>query len=122
MNDNVIKEIIKTRIIPIIEIDEPEKTDPLGTSLKNEGIGIAEIVLRTDNALKAIEAMKNKHPDIIVGAGTVLSVDQTNAAVKAGAEFIVSPGINTKAVAYCLENDIPVFPGINTPTHIEAAL
>jgi 2-dehydro-3-deoxyphosphogluconate aldolase/(4S)-4-hydroxy-2-oxoglutarate aldolase len=122
MNDKVIKEITKTGIIPIIEIDEPKKTEPLGACLKNEGIGIAEIVLRTENALKAIEAMNNKHPDIIVGAGTILSIDQARAAVKAGAKFIVSPGINKKVAVYCRENHIPVFPGVNTPTHIEAAL
>src|SRR6202012_4134230 len=90
-------------------------------ALVTGGLGVAEIVFRTAAAEQAIASLKSRR-DILVGAGTVLNVDTVKKAVEAGAKFIVSPGFNPKVVSYCVENQIPITPGVATPTEIEMAL
>jgi 2-dehydro-3-deoxyphosphogluconate aldolase / (4S)-4-hydroxy-2-oxoglutarate aldolase len=89
--------------------------------LKAGGLPVAEITFRTDAAEEAIRRISNEVPDILLGAGTVLTTEQAEKAIKAGAKFIVSPGLNPEVVTYCLDRDIPIAPGVSNPTDIEAA-
>jgi 2-dehydro-3-deoxyphosphogluconate aldolase/(4S)-4-hydroxy-2-oxoglutarate aldolase len=113
--------VLNHRIIPVVAIQDAGDALPLADALINGGLPCAEITFRTAAAAAAIEAVA-KRGDIDVGAGTVLKVEQVKQAVDAGATFIVSPGFNPKVVAYCIENGIPVTPGVSNPTDIEMAL
>lgn len=109
------------RVIPVVSIENLEDTGPLADALIEGGLPSAEVVFRTNAALKAIAAMAARG-DLIVGAGTVLTVEQADKAVEAGATFIVSPGFHPKVIRYCLDHRIPVLPGVCTPTDIGTAL
>ena len=119
---NILSKIGELGIVPVVKIDKPEDTIPLGKALLAGELPVAEITFRTSAAEDAIKALTNEIPEILVGAGTVLTIDQAKKATNAGAKFIVSPGFNSKIVDYCLENNIPVIPGVNSPTQIEMAL
>jgi len=109
-------------VVPVVAIERSEDAVELGRALLAGGLPCAEITFRTAAAEEAIQRISSSLPEIIVGAGTVLSVDQANRAVSAGAQFIVSPGFNHKVVDWCLQNEIPVTPGVVTPTEIDMAL
>lgn len=109
-------------IVPVVKIERAEDALPLGRALIDGDLPIAEITFRTSAAEGSIKILTKDLPKLLVGAGTVLTVEQIKKAVSAGAKFIVSPGFNPKVVDYCLENNIPVTPGINNPTQIEMAL
>ena len=94
----------------------------LADALISGGLPCADITFRTDAAEKAIRAISANRPDLLIGAGTVLSVDQVKKAVEAGAKFIVSPGLNPKVVSYCVQYDIPVIPGVSDAGDIEEAM
>ena len=113
--------IRKLCIVPVVAIRRAEDAAPLGEALIAGGLPCAEITFRTDAALDAMKSMAARG-DLLLGAGTVLRVDQVKAAVDAGASFIVSPGFNPKVVRYCVEQGIPITPGVATPTDIEMAL
>ena len=115
------KKVLDLRIIPVVAIHDANKADALADALIEGGLPCAEITFRTDAAEEAISCLA-KRGDMLVGAGTVLRVEQAQRAVDAGACFIVSPGFNPKVVQYCVENHIPVTPGTSTPTDIEKAL
>ncbi|MCR5436113.1 MAG: bifunctional 4-hydroxy-2-oxoglutarate aldolase/2-dehydro-3-deoxy-phosphogluconate aldolase [Treponema sp.] len=121
MND-VFKRIELNKIVPVVVLKDVGKAVPLVSSLLKGGLFCAEITFRTDAAEESIYEISKSFPDMLVGAGTVLSVEQVDKAVGAGAKFIVSPGFNPKVVDYCLKNDYPVCPGIMTPTELEMAL
>jgi 2-dehydro-3-deoxyphosphogluconate aldolase/(4S)-4-hydroxy-2-oxoglutarate aldolase len=106
----------------VVNIEKAEDALPLGRALIDGELPIAEITFRTSAAEESIKTLTRELPKLLVGAGTVLTVEQTKKAVSAGAKFIVSPGFNPKVVDYCIENSIPVTPGINNPTQIEMAL
>ncbi len=110
------------RLLPVIVIDEPEHAVPLGAALLAGGLPCAEVTLRTRNALEALRRLTAQHPSLLTGAGTVLTPSQAADAREAGAQFIVAPGFSPAVVDYCLGHDLPVFPGVCTPTEIEAAL
>lgn len=110
------------RIIPVITIDDPKNALPLARSLLEGGLPIAEITLRTRKALDALRMITGEQPEMFAGAGTVLNVRQAEAARAAGAHFVISPGLNRAVVEYCLEHEIPVYPGVATASEIEAAL
>jgi 2-dehydro-3-deoxyphosphogluconate aldolase / (4S)-4-hydroxy-2-oxoglutarate aldolase len=110
------------RIVPVIVIDDPEDAVPLAAALRDGGLPCAEITLRTPRALEALRRIAAEVPDMLVGAGTVLTPEQAGAARDAGARFMVAPGFNPAVVDYCLAQEIPVFPGVCTPTEIERAL
>lgn len=112
----------RIRLVPVIVIDDPERAAPLAGALADGGLPCAEVTFRTAGAAEAIRRMVDARPDMLIGAGTVLTPDQAASAREAGAQFIVSPGFNPVVVDYCLEHGIPVFPGVCTPTEIEAAL
>ena len=110
------------RIIPVITIDVPKNAVPVASALLAGGTPIAEITLRTPGALEALRRITHEHPEMFAGAGTVLNVRQAEQAQKAGAHFVISPGLNRAVVHYCLERDIPVYPGVATASEIEAAI
>lgn len=109
-------------LVPVIEIDDAQSAAPLADALVEAGLPVAEITFRTDAAEEALRAMAKARPDVLLGAGTVLTVDQVKAAVDAGAQFIVTPGFNRRVVEYCVQNGVTVTPGINNPTGVEMAL
>ena len=117
----ILQQFEKMRVVPVVAIQNAEDSMQLADALIEGGLPCAEITFRTTAAVDAMRIMA-KRSDILVGAGTVLKVDQVNAAVDVGARFIVSPGFNPKVVGYCVENNITVTPGICTPSDIEAAL
>ena len=118
----VLDTLRRLRILPLIIIDDPARADPLARALVAGGLPCAEIAFRTASAPEALRRMAAEHPEVLVGAGTVLDVDQAAEARDAGARFIVSPGLNPRVVEYCQAHDIEVFPGVCTPTEIGAAL
>lgn len=109
-------------VVPVVKIERAEDAVELGRALLAGGLPCAEITFRTAAAEEAIRQIASNLPEVIVGAGTVLSVEQADRAVSAGARFIVSPGFNQKVVDWCLQNEIPVTPGVVTPTEIDMAL
>ena len=109
------------RLIPVVALDRAEDAEPLADSLSAGGLRCAEITLRTDAALDSIQALAGRE-EFLIGAGTVHSAEQAKAAVEAGAQFVVTPGFNPRTVMWCQENQVPVFPGIATPTDLELAL
>ena len=121
MND-VLKKIEKIGIVPVVVLDDAKDAKPLAKALVEGGLPCAEVTFRTDAAEESIRLMTESYPDMLVGAGTVLTTEQVDRAVNAGARFIVSPGFNPVVVKYCIDKGIPVVPGINNPSGIEAAL
>ena len=121
MND-VLKKIHNVGIVPVIKIEDIEKAVPLAKALVDGGIPVAEVTFRAARADEAIAKIVAEVPEMLAGAGTVLTVEQAEAAIKAGAKFIVSPGFNPKVVAYCIEKGIPVTPGTSNPSDMEMAM
>jgi len=119
---SILERIGKIGIVPVIKIDDVEKAVPLAKALAAGGIPCVEITFRTAQGEEAIRRIARETPKTLVGAGTVLTMDQVDRAIGAGAQFIVSPGINPKVVAYCLQKGIPVTPGCANPSDIEQAL
>lgn len=118
----LLKKIGELKIIPVIKIDKAEDAVPLGKALVAGGLPVAEVTFRTDAAEESIKRLTRELPALLVGAGTVLTVEQIKKAAGAGAKFIVTPGFNPKVVDYCVKHKIPIVPGINNPTGIEMAL
>lgn len=118
----ILEELGRVGVVPVVAIERAEDAVQLGTALLDGGLPCAEITFRTAAAEGAIRQLSSSLPDITLGAGTVLSVDQAHRAVSAGARFIVSPGFNQKVVDWCLKHEIPVTPGVATPTEIDMAL
>ena len=121
MNE-ILEKISKIGIVPVVKIDRAEDALPLAKALCAGGLPCAEVTFRTDAAAEAIKIMTDHFPEMCVGAGTVLNATQVDAAVEAGAKFIVSPGTNPKVVDYCVKNNIPITPGTCTPSNVETAL
>ena len=120
--NKILEKIGKLGIVPVVKIEKAEDALPLGRALTDGDLPIAEITFRTSAAEDSIKILTKDLPNLLVGAGTILTVEQAKKAVSAGAKFIVSPGFNPRVVGYCIENKIPVTPGINNPTQIEMAL
>lgn len=121
MNE-IINQFSKLGIIPVVKIDNAKDAAPLAKALCEGGLPVAEVTFRTDAAEEAIRIMSEQYPEMLVGAGTVLTTEQVDRAVGAGAKFIVSPGLNPKVVRYCQEKGVPITPGTSSPTDIEMAL
>jgi len=118
---DVLKRIGELKIVPVISLDDAADAADLGDALTAGGLPIAEVTFRTDAAEQAIRALARRG-DLLVGAGTVLNVETAKIAVGAGASFIVSPGFNPKVVGWCVANNVPITPGVATPTEVEMAL
>ena len=119
---DVVKRLRDARIVPVITIDDPANAVPLARALAAGGLTCVEITFRTAAAAESIERISGDVPEMFVGAGTVLTPSQAAAAGNAGARFIVAPGFGPRVVEHCQSHGVPVFPGIATPTEIEAAL
>ena len=120
--NQVINEIQMMGIVPVIKLDDPKDAKPLAKALVDGGLACAEVTFRTEAAEEAIAIMRGEYPQMIIGAGTVLTTEQVDLAVAAGASFIVSPGLNPRVVKYCLEKDLPIIPGCSSPSDIELAM
>lgn len=120
--NKVLEEISKIGIVPVIALDNVEDAEPLAKALVEGGLPCAEVTFRTAAAEESIRIMASKFPELLVGAGTVLTTDQVDRAVNAGAKFIVSPGLNPKVVKYCVDKGIPVTPGTANPSDVEVAI
>ena len=118
----VLKQMQEFGIIPVVVLNDTKDAEPLGKALVEGGIPCAEVTFRTEAAEECIRIMADKFPEMLVGAGTVLTTEQVDRAIAAGAKFIVSPGLNPKVVKYCVEKNIPITPGIITPSEMEQAI
>lgn len=118
----ILNDIKKLGIVPVVVLDDVDDARELGQALIEGGLPCAEVTFRTDAAEESIKILTSEFPDMIVGAGTVLTTEQVDRAVSAGAKFIVSPGLNSKIVEYCISKNVTIIPGTCTPSDIEAAL
>ena len=120
--NQILEQIYKIGIIPVIAIDDPDKAVPLAKALVKGGLPAAEITFRTQAAEASIRAICKEVPEMLVGAGTVTTSEQLDCALAAGAKFIVSPGLNPTVVKYCVDKGIPVTPGTSNPSDVEMAI
>ncbi len=105
-------------VVPVVVLEDAKDAGPLAEALVKGGLPCAEVTFRTDAAEESIRTMTTLYPDMLVGAGTVLTIEQADRAVAAGAKFIVSPGFDPEIVDYCIQKEIPVFPGCITPSEV----
>jgi 2-dehydro-3-deoxygluconokinase len=120
--DSVYERLENVKIVPVVKIEDINKALPLAAALCKGNLPCMEITFRTECAAQAIQLIRREYPDILVGAGTVLSIEQVKNAVDAGAEFIVSPGFDQDTVKYCVDNHIIIIPGCSDPSDIQAAI
>ena len=120
--DTIYSQIQKMGIVPVVVLDDAKDAKPLAKALCAGGLPCAEVTFRTDAAEESIRVMSEQFPEMLVGAGTVLTTEQVNRAIDAGAKFIVSPGLNPTIVDYCIKRNIPILPGCSTPSDVEVAL
>lgn len=118
---DLLTSVLARRLIPVVALPDAAAADPLADALAAGGLPVAEITLRTPAAVKSIERVARR-ADMIVGAGTVLTIAQAQQAWDAGAQFMVSPGFDPAMVGFCQDRNIPVLPGVSTPTEILTAL
>lgn len=121
MND-ILNQLEKCMIVPVVVLENAKDAKPLGEALCNGGLPCAEVTFRTEAAEESIRIMSESFPEMLVGAGTVLTTEQVDRAVNAGAKFIVSPGFDEEIVDYCLEKGITVLPGCATPSEVTKAV
>jgi 2-dehydro-3-deoxyphosphogluconate aldolase/(4S)-4-hydroxy-2-oxoglutarate aldolase len=119
---HVLDRLGRIGVVPVVEIPDAAKAGALGRALAAGGLPCAEITFRTSVAAAAIRAIRDECPEVLVGAGTVLTIDQADQAMAAGARFLVAPGLNPAVVRHALDRGLPMLPGVCTPTEIEAAL
>jgi len=105
-------------VVPVVVLEDAKDAGPLAEALVKGGLPCAEVTFRTDAAEESIRTMTTLYPDMLVGAGTVLTIEQADRVVAAGAKFIVSPGFDPEIVDYCIQKEIPVFPGCITPSEV----
>lgn len=117
----ILEQISNIGLVPVIKIDDAEKAVPLVRALKKGGIPVAEVTFRTACAAEAIRKIADAEPDVLVGAGTVISVEQAKAAVEAGAKYIISPGFDAEVVKWCIDNNVPITPGCSDASDVSVA-
>ncbi|MDT4762416.1 bifunctional 4-hydroxy-2-oxoglutarate aldolase/2-dehydro-3-deoxy-phosphogluconate aldolase [Sphaerochaeta sp. PS] len=122
MHEKLFAQIHDIGLVPVVKIDDASKAAGLAGAMIEGGLPCAEVTFRTDAAEQAIKNIIKAYPEMLVGAGTVINLDYAKKAVAAGAKFIVSPGFNPTVVDWCLENNIPIVPGVCTPSDIEQGL
>ncbi len=123
MKENELEErISEVGIIPVVVLEDAKDAHSLGEALTKGGLSAAEVTFRTDAAEESIRILAQDFPEMLVGAGTVLSTEQADRAMAAGAQFIVTPGLNPTVVKHCIEKGYPVTPGVQTPGEMEQAL
>lgn len=119
---DILERIKQCRIVPVVVLNDAKDAAPLAEALCEGGLPCAEVTFRTEAAEESIRIMATQFPDMLVGAGTVLTIEQVERAVNAGAKFIVSPGFDPEIVDYCIAREIPVFPGCITPSEVAQAV
>ncbi len=122
MNEKWIETLRALRVMPVIQIEDAKDAVKLALVLSDNGLPAAEITFRSAAAAESIRLIREALPDLILCAGTVLTPAQVDLAMKAGADFIVSPGFNPTTVKYCLEKGVKIIPGVNSPSQVEQAL
>lgn len=122
MTTSILTHLRRLRVIPIITIDDATHAVPLADALAAGGLSSLEITFRTAAAGEALRRIAAERPNLLIGAGTVLTPEQAALAKDAGATFVLSPGLNRRVVAWCQDHDLPIFPGVATPTDIEMAI
>lgn len=120
--NSLLKQIEALGVVPVVVIDDPKDAVPLAQALCDGGLPCAEITFRTEAAQEAIRMISENFPQMLVGAGTVLTAEQVDRAQEAGASFIVSPGLNPRIIRHCRERNILIIPGCSTPTDVEQAI
>lgn len=120
--EDVLDRIHAARLLPVVVVDEASDAVPLAKALAAGGLPVAEVTFRTEAAAEAIRRVVAEVPDALVGAGTVLTVDQVRAAKAVGATFLVTPGFNPAVVAAAADEGLPIVPGVNNPTGVEQAM
>lgn len=120
--DRIAERFYELGVVPVVVLEDAKDALPLAKALTEGGLPCAEVTFRTEAAEESIRLMKKEFPEMLVGAGTVLTKAQVDRAVNAGAEFIVSPGFDPEIVDYCLEKEIPVFPGCISPSEVAQAV
>lgn len=120
--NKILEEINKIGIVPVIALNDAKDAKPLANALIKGGLPCAEVTFRTDAAEESIRIIAKEFPDMLLGAGTVLTIEQVDRAVNAGARFIVSPGFNPDVVNYCVSQNIPIVPGAINPSDVERAI
>lgn len=119
---SVLNQIETLKIVPVVKLDSASDAKALGSALCEGGLPVAEVTFRTGAAEESIRVMRSEFPQMLVGAGTVVNLEQAKRAVDAGAVFIVSPGLSRPVIEFALEQNIPVFPGACTPTEVMAVM
>ena len=120
--NKILEKLGQYGIVPVVVLNASKDAEPLADALCEGGLACAEVTFRTEAAAESIKIMSEKHPEMLVGAGTVLTIEQVDEAVAAGAKFIVSPGLNPEVVKYCLDKNIAITPGVVTPSEMEQAI
>ena len=120
--DKIFKQIEDIAITPVVVLHKTEDVEPLVNALLEGGLPCAEVTFRTDAAEESIKLISKKYPNVLLGAGTVLTNEQADRAMDAGATFLVSPGLNPKLVEYCLKKKYPICPGVMTPSELDLAV
>ena len=118
----VVEQVSSYGVVPVVVLNRAEDAKPLAEALCKGGLPCAEVTFRTEAAEESIRIMTQEFPEMLVGAGTVLTIEQVDRAVGAGAKFIVSPGFDPEIVDYCISKDIPVLPGCITPSEVAQAV
>ena len=121
MNE-VLERLGKIGIVPVLVLEDAKDANNLGRALMEGGLPCAEVTFRTEAAEESIRILSRTYPEMLLGAGTVLTIEQVDRAVKAGASFIVSPGTNPEVIEYCVKKNIPIVPGTCTPSNVETWL
>ncbi len=122
MYEKMNEQLASYGVVPVVVLNDAKDAEPLAKALVEGGLACAEVTFRTDAAEESIRIMSNAYPEMLVGAGTVLTTEQVDRALNAGAKFIVSPGFDPEIVDYCLEKEVPVYPGTVTPTEVAQAV
>lgn len=116
------QQLTEIQVVPVIAIKDASKAAKLAQVLIENGLPCAEVTFRTEQAVQAIKNMREAYPEMLIGAGTVLTSEQVDQAIEAGVDFIVSPGFNPTTVKYCQQRDVAIVPGVNNPSLVEQAM
>ena len=119
---NIYEQFQQMGVVPVVVLEDAKDALPLAKALVEGGLPCAEVTFRTEAAAESIRQMTETYPEMLVGAGTVLTTEQVDEAVTAGAKFIVSPGFDPEIVDYCIEKKVPVLPGCATPSEVAQAV
>ena len=122
MDNNLFQSIEKLKIVPVVVLEKMAIAKKLGEALLRNGLPCAEVTFRTEAAAEILKSLRKNFPSMLLGAGTVLSIEKAKCAFDAGASFIVSPGFDPKLVEFCLAKNLPIIPGVATASEIQVAL